>query len=512
MLKRRTLLKTLALTPLFKWESALSNKKELNYKYANSIDELRLTLPHEKGDLIELISHSSHTKKGGGIFIAINNEQNIPDDNGTVINTSSALSWRRLESLQKVKKPEWYGCQGDGSTDDSIPFSNMLHALQDGDCIILTEKSNYFNNLPSKESRWIIKNNDITIIGNDAVISRRGTLLNTRHIDGGNLATLKVVGVTNFKIEGELLITAYEIMAPLIDKKNNIVSKNNYPRAYVSSHGLFLEKVKKAYLPETLTCSNAVFPCYILECEDIKASGQFNNSGQVYPVSGADLQLGSGIKIAKTNDFIVNMTSNDCAYCGCEIEPYSRNGEVNVIAKNSYQHGCIIHRDGYNIKIKLLAENALGAGLKISAGSKHINGDITSSNCVYGCIVISEHSDICEDLDIRLHTQDIEKSDLVSKNVNDNFPSMRNAIISIIHSPTYSNSKSLKRTPVKTSSAILADIDNAQNCKIFLTTPEQNQEILLKNSSHCTITLATSRANQYKILENNNIGTSIEYK
>jgi len=514
MIRRRTLLKTIALTPLLKWSTALSNEENSNNVHVSSLDELRKTIPFKEGELITLTSLSPNNPKGGGIFIAINNNKNLPDDNGSFINTSCTLSWKRLECIRKTKKPEWYGCLGDGISDDSIPFKNMLNSLQDGDSIILSKDSNYFNNLPTQDSRWIVNKNNITIIGNNAVLSRRGTSLHTKSLDGANLATLKISNVNNFRIKGKLLITANETNMPLVDKKNNIVSRKTYPRAYVSSHGLFLEKVKEAYLPETLTCSNAVFPCYILECENIDIAGKYNNSGQVYPVSGADLQLGSGIKVAKTNNFSINITSADCAYCGCEIEPYSTNGNVNVIASNSYQHGCIIHRDGYNIKINLLAENALGAGLKISAGSKNINGIIHSNKCMYGCIIISEHSDICEDLNIKLYTRDIIKSDLVAKNVNENYPSMRNAVFSITNASSNENPNLLENNMMseKAPSSQLGEIDNAQNCNISWSSLKQNKDILIKNSSNCTITLVDAKKIKYKILEKNNTGTNIEYK
>lgn len=506
MLKRRALLKIFTLIPLFKWNNVFSNGKITNSVYVNSIEELRNTVPSQIGCIITLTSLSSNNGKGGGVFVAVGNDGNLIDDNGSIINTDSKMSWLRLDSIRKIKKPEWYGCQGDGVTDDSEPFNNMLKALKDGDCIVLSNNSNYFNNLPRKESRWIIKESNITIVGNNATLSRRGTSPKTMHLDGGNLATLKVTMAENFSIIGKLLITSNEIEMPLVDSKNNIISQNNYPRAYISSHALFFEKVKKVILPETLTCNNAVFPCYVLECEDINISGQFNNSGQVYPVIGADLQIGSGIKIAKTKGFILNITAENCAYCGCEIEPYSTNGEVNIISKNSYQHGCIIHRNGYNIKIKIVAENASGAGLKISAGSKEINGEVFVRNSTYGCIVISECDYICENLNIKMHTLNTQKTEIIAKNVNDNFPSIRNTTISISEEE---NSPSI--TNRQQGDSLIGEIDNAQNCNIILNAGDGNKKILLSNSSNCKMVFMDKDIHKQKLIEKNNIGTSITY-
>ncbi|WP_181959123.1 hypothetical protein, partial [Klebsiella pneumoniae] len=81
----------------------------------------------------------------------------------------------------------------------------------------------YFNAVPTKNSRFIVKNNDIKIIGNGARIFRRSTSIETKLKDVGNLATLKITG-NNASIIGDLTISGGEYNAPLMNRFDFSVS------------------------------------------------------------------------------------------------------------------------------------------------------------------------------------------------------------------------------------------------------------------------------------------------
>ena len=508
MIKRRTLLKISLTLPLLGLGKSriFANERTIVLKKIKSFNELKKYPATEINSLIELSSYHEDSGIGGGMFIALKNDAIFHNDKACVADISSKLSWVRLESLNGIKKPEWYGCVGDGITDDSDAFNSMLDSLHEGDTIVLGESRHYHNKLPKRDSRWIIKKSNVTIIGNDSILSRRATSQETMNIDGANLATLQISNVTNFEIRGKLLITSFENKSPLADKNGKIISNQTYPRAYVSSHGLFLEKVNKAILPTTLTCSNAVFPCYITESSNINISGTYINSGQVYPVRGDDLQIGSGLKISKSDGFTVNVLCKDCAYCGCEIEPYSKNGTVNINSVNTFMHGCIIHQNGENIQANILSKNAQGAGLRISSGSNKIKAIIKTIQSSYGCIIVSEHDNICEELDLNLTVIDVTKDYISAININDNYPSFKNSNIYITEQKS-NNPQLLMATP-KQETAI--KINNAQKSNIYLTVSQYTKNIDFTNSSNCTLKINNNKSDmKMKVNVSNNYNVRV---
>ncbi|WP_148226868.1 hypothetical protein [Dickeya dadantii] len=487
----------------------------------DSIESLRQLAPQKIGQLIYVVSYSPGISVGGGIFVSQKNEASLPDDSGVLIHTENNMMWSRVDASsykKNIKKPEWYGCIGDGKTDDSESFQRMLRSLKDGDVIELKKKASYFNALPNRQSRWIIRKNNITIIGNGAIIARRPTSEATKEIDDGNLATLKVTG-NNFTVLGELTITGNEKKMPLVDKKLRIIGSSLYSRGYVSSHGLFLENVNGATLSKGLVCCDAVFPCYVLGSNNVSIKGKYNNSGQVYPVVGTDLQIGSGVKIAKTKNFIVDISSDNCAYCGCEIEPYSEMGDVSVFSSNAYMYGCIIHRNSCNMKIEIKAVDSLNAALRISAGSSNIKGNVYAYNCKNACLITSENDSVCEGIVIDIHTQNTVESELISMNVNNKSPSTRNSLITItpIKSKLELKMNKMNSDYLKTpslldavSSAPIIRIDNAQDSNITLNTTKTNRKIDIKNSSNLGVNLTNIRLDSVSIMNVNNKNLKIK--
>ncbi|MBG2630809.1 hypothetical protein I4552_07380 [Klebsiella michiganensis] len=480
MITRRMLIQSLLISPLLPIEKAISKTLTNKNTIANSYDVLEEMVPSEPGQIVTLKSYHIGEKKGGGIFIAVQ-DKTKKSDKGTVIQAVNGLSWIRIDSLKKIKKPEWFGCYGDNENDDTSAFNLMLHALNTGDNIILAPNSIYFNRLKTESDEWVITQNNITIIGNNATLSRRATTPN----DVDNISTIKIMGANNFKIKGKLLITTNEPNFPLTDTNNNIISNETFPRAYVSSHGLYLKKVNYVSLSKELTCSNAVFPCYIFNCKNLDIKGSYTKSGQVHPFKSQDLQLGSGIKIAKTENFKVRIRTSDTAYCGCEIEPYTTQGNIDLISEKSFMHGCIIHRNSNNMQVNVTCNNAKRAAIQISAGSSEIRGDIYANNCKYGCIITSEKNNICKNIELNIHCTNTKDMNLVVRNSDGNYSSIKNATIQLFFNNINIQNEVRKTTnPPRTP---LIKISNAEKCKILIPSNTDSNAISISNSTDCDV-------------------------
>ncbi|WP_217168352.1 hypothetical protein [Klebsiella pneumoniae] len=145
-MKRRLLLKTLFCG--INLLSFPSTSRASLIRKIDSANDLRVTLPRYEGEIVVLKGYHQHINLGGGQFIA--RKVNEVTDYGTVFNTTSDLSWCRVDAGKHLIEPEWYGCVGDGITDDSVSFIKMLEALKDGDTIVLRQNAAYFNAVPTK--------------------------------------------------------------------------------------------------------------------------------------------------------------------------------------------------------------------------------------------------------------------------------------------------------------------------------------------------------------------------
>ncbi|MEC5317848.1 hypothetical protein VSX61_02740 [Brenneria populi subsp. brevivirga] len=425
---RRVFLKFISLFPILS-SSYVFSKGHMKRTVFYSILELKNNPPKYIGEIIFLKSYHQGMDLGGGFFVA-RYKDDMTTDEGKYIETNSEFFWERVldYNCRNTKKPEWYGCIGDGITDDSVAFSQMLYHLDDGDLIVLRNNATYYNGVNERKYEWTINKKRISIIGNNAILVRRPTLSS---ILDDNLSTLKIMG-DNFTIEGNLTITTNEKEMPLVDKKNRIISTDKYPRGAVSSHGLFFENVKNITILDKIICSGAVFPCYVAGCKNINIKGVFNNSGQVYPVKGTDLQLGSGIKLSNCEKFNLDIITDKSAYCGCEIEPNCRNGIVKVTASNPFMHGCILHKKIEFVDIDIRTVGAIkGAAMRISSGCTDISGEIYSDRCQNALVIMSDRINICKKLDIIVSSKNTLKRIITISNDNKKFPSLESSKIKI---------------------------------------------------------------------------------
>lgn len=411
-MKRRFFIQTLLCSVNFISFPTLSKVSAI--REVNTVSDLLTLIPSYEGEYVKVLSYSQNNILGGGYFVAKRIESKT--DFGVIFNTSSGLSWYRLDAKKRLLEPEWYGCTGDGVTDDSVAFNHLLSALSDGDTIIMRKDASYYNSLPTKKSRFIISRNNIKIIGNGARIFRRSTSIETKKNDVGNLATLKITG-NNFKIIGNLTISGGEGDAPLMNRFNFSVSKEKYVRGFSSSHALFIENVDGLYLSPELKCNNAIFPLYVYKSKNLEIYGEYSNSGQVYPVRDKDLQLGSCVKIARSKLFKININTSHSAYCGLEIEPYCDSGDVTVNASDCYMHGCIVHQFSNNIKVNVnFSGSSEGAGIRVSSGSQNIFGNVTAFNCVNAVLIVSKGSSICKNINLKVKCQNLKGDALLIYN------------------------------------------------------------------------------------------------
>lgn len=176
MITRRILIQSLFISYAFPIEKAISKTLTNKNTIVDSFDILEKMVSSEPGQIVTLKSY--HMGKKKEVFFYSCPKQNKKSDKGTIIQAANGMSWVRIDSLKKIKKPEWFGCYGDNENDDTSAFNLMLHALNTDDNIILALNAKYFNKLKTESDEWVITQNNITIIGNNATLSRRATTPN----------------------------------------------------------------------------------------------------------------------------------------------------------------------------------------------------------------------------------------------------------------------------------------------------------------------------------------------
>ncbi|ARU93087.1 hypothetical protein A7K99_04295 [Tatumella citrea] len=386
--------------------SSLWEQMKITKKKILTVDEFNNLSDAKEGDVVFLNSYSKNTERGGGYFKLVSSKNKKIDNGITFESNFKDYVWCRIGVVDYIT-PEWFGCLGDGETDDGPAFNRCLSSLKPGNKLVLRKNATYFNGLKNNDSKWIIEVNDIEIISDNSTLRRRGTYGSTYEYLYGNLSTLEIRG-SNLKFHGSIIIDGGEDDYFLVDKKNNSISNLKFSRGSTSSHALYIESAKDIMFNGMVHCKNAVFPCYINKSCNIYLNGEFVNSGQVFPVRGNDLQLGSCIKISASNNVTVNAKCKMSAYSGCEIEPRSTNVNINLITENCFFYGVIIHDHSSKINLSLKSDrNIKGAGLRVSDGSKSIKGDIYVSNSGHAVIISSFDKDICEDVVLNVYPTNI---------------------------------------------------------------------------------------------------------
>lgn len=407
MISRRALIIS-SLSFYFPFKSIAKNNLEVKFRDKISSVERFATLKNIKhGDVLYLESYHLNRNTGGGSFRLINSEGKRIDNGIYFKSSDENLIWERI-THGNIIKPEWYGSLGDGINDDGPFFSAMLNSISDGSKIILSKNAIYFNELLDQNSKWILNKNDIKIISQNSTLKRRGTYPDEGKYSYGNLSTLQISG-ENIEVLGRLSIDGGENKYNIVDKNGKNVSDFKYVRASGSSHALFIESSNNIVINGQLKCSNAVFPCYIHNSKKISLKGDFINSGQVYPVVGNDLQLGSCIKVSESSRVSLFGVCDNSAYSGCEIEPKSSDVIINVKTSNCLFYGVIIHDHSNNISLKINSDtNINGAALRISDGSYNIKGTIHVSNSNHALIISSFGKEICHDVALKVYPSSIK--------------------------------------------------------------------------------------------------------
>ncbi len=345
----------------------------------SSVDEL-FSLQTWDGRQIYLKSIKLGGNEGGGQLEYVSEFAGI--NNGYILN-----GWVYLNL--KYLTPEIFGYDHSEDADQHnnfLAFKNMLHFIKDGGVIELKPGATYFNYAQNGAAdTWVVDKDRITIIGNGATITRRKTSAATATIDA-NLAALKVTG-DSCTLLAPLTIDGGEDYANVVDVSGNVIASGDYARGFSSSHALYVAYAKN-FTALNIVAKRAVFSMFVDHCESIRISGRGDNSGQMYPLLSADLQLGSGIKISNSTDFVLDLQSNYSGYAGIEVEPNCSYGIVRSVARNPVYFGVIFHEKSTDCSVDSVTYNALlGASLRVGRKCTGINGQATANQCRYGLLL-----------------------------------------------------------------------------------------------------------------------------
>jgi hypothetical protein len=323
--------------------------------------------------------------KSLGLNYKFDTSQAAVNNGGTVLN-----GW--VAQNLKYVTPEMFGADPTGATSSRLAVKNMLNSLAVGGVLELKPNAIYYNDAPNGTSDvWVLDKDKTYIIANGATFKRRATSPATSAIDH-DLAALKVVA-DSVTIGGKIYFDGSESYAPIVDGSGNTLASGDYVRGYASSHGLHLFGADN-FTAKTVESINSVFNIFADGCVGLTIKGKGKSSGQVYPVTGVDLNLGSGIKLAYSIDFDIDLHTEYAGYCGVEIEPACRFGKVVSVARHPSHHGVSYQGDCEGSTVMSICNDAkLGASLRLGAGSRQITGSFSAKDCFVGLWVEPSASD-----------------------------------------------------------------------------------------------------------------------
>ncbi|HGU6584673.1 TPA: phage tail fiber protein, partial [Klebsiella pneumoniae] len=328
---------------------------------------------------------------GGGKFIVQHAADFIADGGKIIASGNTGLVFVREEYYaSRIVRPEWYGCRGRGATiPDTIPFANMLAALNDGDYIKLRANSIYYNDFHNNSQTldgWVIAADNITLDGGGATLSRA----TPSSASYSGFTNLKLTG-DNPRITGTLLITSDDpTNKPLYayQSTTKIDSREIFTAPLANTLGLWIYGSNDPYIGKSVTLERAVFPFFAnKDTKGMKVYCTARKSGQIYPQptsASSDLALGSTFKLDACSDFIMEVIANDSAYAGIEAESDNVNGTITLVTNKAYHAGLHLWNRCKNITYKVSATDIVeGGGVIKGYGCEACSGDVTVYNAQY---------------------------------------------------------------------------------------------------------------------------------
>lgn len=271
--------------------------------------------------------------------------------------------------------PELFGCSGLGeASPDTVYFAKMLATLPAKSTVWLTPGAEYYNAAPNGMADMWVVNKELKFIGFGAKISRRPS-----RAGENNFSAIKLAITASFtKFIGDIEISGNEPEYNLVNSSGVDISTIPYSRALSSSHCIHIEAAKDVTL-DGLYLHHSNFCLWAYGADRLVAKIRVHKSGQTYPVTGADLQLGAGIKLTSCNDFEVHVTARYCTNAGLEIEPDNYNGVVSVVGAYNYQSDLTI-TNSQDIIYDVVGHDSR-YGVQLSTGAQNITGRSNHTNC-----------------------------------------------------------------------------------------------------------------------------------
>lgn len=356
-----------------------------------TIAHLSTISPAVAGQRIQVTEYGYGYIVGGGKFI-VQSSANFTADGGKIVASAiPGLVFVREEYYaNRIVRPEWYGCRGRGpSIPDTTPFAAMLSHLNDGDYIKLMPNATHYNSFQNNSQAidgWVISENNITLDGNGATLSRA----TPSSASYSGFATLKITG-DKPDIIGKLLITSDDpTNKPLYayQSSTKIDSREIFTSPLANTLGLWLSGVDSPYIDKSVTLERAVFPFFANNGTDgMKVYCTARKSGQIYPQptsASSDLALGSTFKLDACSNFIMDVIAYDSAYAGIEAESNNVNGTITLVTNKAYHAGLHLWNRCKNITYKVSATDIVeGGGVIKGYGCEACSGDVTVYNAQY---------------------------------------------------------------------------------------------------------------------------------
>ncbi|HWH83461.1 MAG TPA: hypothetical protein VNU71_14615 [Burkholderiaceae bacterium] len=295
--------------------------------------------------------------------------------------------------------PEQFGATGLGTAaPDTVAFATMLAKVPAGAVIWLRSGAWYHNALPAGvASNWIVTK-QLSILGYGAKLSRRASVPG----DPDQLAVLDIraSGVT---VAGDIDIDGREPEAIPVNSVGAAQSAYAFARCGSSSHGVVVQNNAQGVRIDVTRIHHNSFNVLVWGgAGDFTIRGRLDYSGQVYPVTGADLQLGAGIKLSGVDVFDIDVRGLRNTNACVEIEPSCSNGKVRMHSDTCLSGGLTI-TSSHNIRLLSVFSRNAAYGAQISQGCYAIRGAIEATgNVIAGLWYVSFGGNAADSYDVKL--------------------------------------------------------------------------------------------------------------
>lgn len=288
--------------------------------------------------------------------------------------------------------PQLFGGEGKGEasgTTDYVAIQRMFAAGGPGAHYYLGDGLAWHNPMPAgvADTWTVLGSPGSRITGNNVTLTCRPSVAPSTGTQDGQRAVIMFNNSPGSSIVGSFTIDGMEPKVIPVNSSNVNIGTVAYGRSLAIGYGVYCLNSDDVTI-DVREIRNCLFNVWCKNSDRPKVRAKLNYSGQLYPVTGADLQYGAGIKVSDCDDIDIDVVGTFNTNATAEIEPNINGGKVKCKSRNHLSTGATL-TDCHDVEVDLDCGQGY-LGVRICQGSTNITGVInTAGNSIYGTEIVN---------------------------------------------------------------------------------------------------------------------------